>query len=200
MLATLEQLKVSLGISDAAQDALLNNCLTQANALIAGYIGADLSDTTTDRPFEEFVPEGATFVHFPVWPIILITSFKVNGVDVVEGTDYTLNKRSASVFFDYLPGNASSAGNKIEATFKAGLTPVPADLETVCLNIAAAVYNNGGQLAQQAGSNELKSLTMFDAMSMSFDTGSSETNTPQSLIKAWAFLLAKYRLNMPVMK
>lgn len=200
MLATLEQLKASLGITDAAQDALLTNCLTQANGLIAGYIGADLSDVATDRPFDAFVPEGATFVHLPVWPVISITTFKVNGVDVVEDTDYTLNKRQAAVFFDSMPGNASRQGNKIETTFKAGYATVPSDLETVCLNIAASAYNNGGQLVQQSSANELKSLTMFDAMSMSFDTASSHTNTPDALVKAWAFILDKYRLNTPVMK
>lgn len=205
MLATLEQLKAALGIEDNTKDALLTSCLVQANGLIAGYIGADLSDVATDRPFDALVPEGATFVHFPVWPLISITTFKVNDVDVVEGTDYTLNKRQAAAFFDSLPGNSTSAGNKIEATFKAGLAVVPDDLNTICLNLASTAYNNGGQLVQQSsGSNELKSLTMFDAMSMSFDTGSSVVSTPEGLVKTWSFILDKYRVEggfkQPVVK
>lgn len=198
MLATITQLKAMLGIVDAAQDTLLTSSLSQANGLLAAYIGADLSDVG-DRVYDGMIPEGATYVNLPVWPLISISEFTVNGVAVAPA-DYTMSKRTASIFFDSLPGNAGRAGNVVAATYKAGFADVPVDLNTVCLNIAATIYNNGGQLAVQTSSNELKSLTMFDAMSMSFDTGSSSVNTPEGLIKTWGFMLTKYRLATPVMK
>jgi hypothetical protein len=43
---------------------------------------------------------------------------------------------------------------------------------------------------------------MFDAMSMSFDTGSAVTSSisgPQALPAQWAFVLDKYRVNTYVM-
>jgi hypothetical protein len=64
------------------------------------------------------------------------------------------------------------------------------------MNIALAIYENGGRVASQTTSGALKSMTMFDAMSMSFDTGSTESASgPEALVSQWAFVLDKYRVD-----
>jgi hypothetical protein len=196
MLATLAELKAALGISGTDQDALLTSSLAQANGLIAGYIGADLSDTA-DRTETLYVPNGATFVNLPVWPVISLTSVTANGEAF---TDHSLVKRSGGLFFDYLPGNPTRLGNEVEVVYSAGFATVPEDLKTVCLNIASTIYNRGGAVSTATGENELKSLTMFDAMSMSFDSSKSASDTPEGLIGTWAFILDQYRLKTPVLK
>jgi hypothetical protein len=198
MLATLAQLKAALGISGTDQDALLTSALEQANGLIAGYIGADLSDTT-ERLETVFVPDGATYAHLNVWPVIEVNTLTANGSPV---TEYSASLRSGALFFDYLPGTAGRMGNEVLVAYRAGFAIVPADLQTVALNIASSIYNNGGVLggAVATGESALKSLTMFDAMSMSFDTTPASATTPDALLKTWSFLLDKYRLNTPVMK
>lgn len=72
------------------------------------------------------------------------------------------------------------------------------DLAEALVSICIGVYNRNGTLAMPAAADTaLKSLTMFDAMSMSFDqAGSIEALSPQKLVEQWAFVLNKYRLSL----
>lgn len=208
MLATLDELKDALGIAldDTTQDTLVTVSLTSANALIAGYIGGDLSDVTTDRVTTRTLASNAPYMKLPLYPVISITGVTSNG-DAVASTEYQLDPELGIV--DFLNGGLGTAdgriGNRVTVTFKAGITPIPTELNTVCLNIGAAIFNNGGTFNNSMNGNkgELKSLTMFDAMSMSFETGAGSSvdsaGTPAGMLKAWAFILDKYRCNSPVM-
>jgi hypothetical protein len=201
MLATLDQIKAALGITDNTKDALLTSCLQQANTMIASYIGADLSDTA-ERTHTGTIPCGATYLHLPVWPVLEVNSALVNCTPVPP-TDFFVDRRSGSLFFENEQGGTGRRGVPVEIAYTAGFASdaIPADLNMVCLNIASAIYNVGGTLAgSTGGTGELKSLTMFDAMSMSFDTGSSTASTPETYVTSWTFMLNKYKLDVPVMK
>jgi hypothetical protein len=206
MLATLAELSAALGLTDNSQDALATSSLTQANGLIAGYIGADLSDATTDRHYTVTLREDASYLNLPVFPLISVSSITNNGVALALTTDYLLDLRLGSV--DFVNGLCSSGrtGNRVVVVYRAGFAAVPADLNAVCLNIAAAIFNNGGSFAtaMNGGRGELKSMTMFDAMSMSFETGVGESadsaGTPEGMIRMWMFVLKPYRCIQPVLR
>jgi hypothetical protein len=218
MLATLDELKDALGIdpteSDPARDRLLNSSLTQANALIAGYLGVDLSDTDTEHTYTTTMDNGAGYIKLPKFPILAAT-ISSNSVPML-GTDYALRSREGIIEFVngmYAPYCAGDRrfGQRVTVVYRAGYEDdMPPELKMVCLNIASAIYNMGGSFgggAATSGAGALKTLTMFDAMSMSFDTGSNSSaavgaddpSTPSGMLKTWAFILNKHRVNSPVM-
>ena len=203
MLCDLTSLKAALGITVNTSDAQLNAALTTSNALIAAYIRADLSDVS-DRTFTKTIEYGTQFLQLPVWPAISVTSISADGT-ALANTDYTLRKETAEVDFINVPSSGDRFGQRFTVVYKAGYATVPEDLKAACQNIAAAVYNNGGSFAgsMNGGRGELKSLTMFDAMSMSFETaagaGADSAGTPAGMLAAWSFVLDKYRCSIPVM-
>lgn len=211
MLATLAQLKDSLGIAqlDVTKDTLLNSSLFQANALIAGYIGVDLSDTVTQRSFTSVIDSTRNHLQLPVFPIIEVVSLSADGVTVsVDNNGWRLEPELGIIEgADGAWYHGDRWGTRMVAVYRSGYSPVPVDLQAVCINIAGSIYNNGGSLASSVagvgGTGELKSLTMFDAMSMSFDVGSAgtsaESSGPQALLDAWGFVLNTYRCKLPVL-
>lgn len=203
MIATLEQLKAALGIppEDVSQDAALTSALVQANGMIQAYIGYDVSDTALVREYtygETNNPQNygswRNFVHLPEFPVIEVQEVLNSLNQPVAPSNYHLVKSHGRVEFL----NGVSGNELLTFHYRAGYDPVPNDLVPVALNIAASIHNGGGTV--EAGGSPLKSLTMFDAMSMSFDN-SAMLNGPQSLLTAWAFVLDKYVIaSRPVLK
>ncbi len=202
MLCTLSELKTALAISGNDNDAQLTSCITSANALIASYIGADLSDVSTDRVHTTTAETNADFIQLNVWPVISVGSVTVDG-EALDPTKFRLlPERGELDFLDGLQKKSAYGdrfGVRVTAVFKAGYAVVPPELNAACLNIAAALYNNGGTFSTSGGKGELKSMTMFDAMSMSFETGGASAVTPASLLDAWKPILNVYRCYTPVL-
>ena len=208
MLASLEELKTALGIAlnDTSKDATLNQSLANANALIAGYIGADLSDIDKEHVYTVVLEGGAKYVKLPLFPVFNVVSVTAEGTPVDSGDYFSQDRVGIIDVPSGLPSSTSRYGCRVSVVYTAGFEEVPQDLNMVCLNMAAGIYNMGGTFASAAsgGTGELKSLTMFDAMSMSFDVGGSSqgeaAGSPAALIKAWQFVLDKYRCNSPVLR
>jgi hypothetical protein len=183
MLASIEDLKDSLGIaqSDVTHDAVLNTSLRNANSIMASYIGFDASDVDAEYPYTVYVADNCCYINLPVWPVVAIVSITSDG-NILATTDWLLEERLGTVHFpNGLPfGGAQRIGHRVSVVYKAGFADIPDDLNMVCLNIAAALYTLGGNFSSSTngGTGELKTLTMFDAMSMSFDTGSSTSGVP----------------------
>jgi hypothetical protein len=209
MLADVSDLKANLGIApeDGTKDQLLDQSLTLANSIIAAYIGFDVSDVDTEQSYTEIVDENADYVRLPLFPLIDVLSVTADG-DLVDPTAYYVDPKLGHVnFLRGIPRGSAPArwGHRMGVRYLAGLEEIPEDLSLACLNIAAGIYNLGGTFASVAqGTGELKSLTMFDAMSMSFDTtqqtGTDAAGTPQAMLKAWSFVLDKYRCKTPTMR
>ena len=200
MLASLTDLKAALGITDNTQDATLTRSLMLANGLIAGYIGVDLSDTTTPRTFTSVVDSGS--IKLPLFPVVSVDSLTANGVAVPEeaNSGWWLDKRLGMIsdYPHYAHGNGRY-GSRVTVVYRSGYNPVPDDLKTACIGVATSIYENGGTIPSgaTAGSGELKSLTMFDAMSMSFDTGTTgaKATGAEGMLEAWLFILKEYKIN-----
>src|SRR5215207_2219451 len=71
-LDTLANVKVRLGITTAADDALLSALMDAADQYVAGYCGRDFAGGT----FTEYHPGGEPFVFLRNYPVQSITSVK----------------------------------------------------------------------------------------------------------------------------
>lgn len=202
MLVTIESMKQALGLPttvDPTIDPIMTRSSVLAQNLVSAYVG--FSVEASDEP-ESFSGDNACdirVIRLPKFPAQL-TSFKIEGTDVpadqykFDGrvgviTFYVPRSRLKYYLIQYIPG------------FDGEIFPVPEDLLDAIRNIALGLYSRGGNLQQTGASGALKSLTMFDAMSMSFDVGgaSVEASTPEGMVKQWAFVLDQYAVNKYVM-
>ena len=165
---------------------------------------ADLSDIDKEHVYTAVVEGGTRYVKLPVFPLFNVVSLSAEG-EPVSPADYIPQERIGIIDVPGgLPASTNRYGCRVSVVYTAGFEEIPQDLNMVCLNMAAGIYNMGGTFASAAsgGTGELKSLTMFDAMSMSFDVGGTSqgeaAGSPAALIKAWQFVLDKYRCNSPV--
>jgi hypothetical protein len=127
-----------------------------------------------------------------------LSQVKVDDV-VLPSTEYTFDALRGSFEFT----SQRYLVSKLEIKYLPGFTAeeTPADLAVAIGNIAIAIYENGGKIAAASSSGALKSMTMFDAMSMSFDTGatSSGASGPEGMVSQWGFVLDKYKVDKYVM-
>jgi hypothetical protein len=209
MIVTLTELKTALGISGTTDDALLTRSLTTANALIAGYIGFDLSDTARERTYTTIMDNSRGHIRLPLYPVIEVESLTADGVAVAADAGWFLLPDLGLVqdFPAERYGTSGRYGVRATAIYRAGFVDadMPDAIKQACIDIANAIYVNGGTVPSggaAGGTGELKSLTMFDAMSMSFDTGAATGSTvvgAEALLESWKFVLDQYRVNQPTM-
>lgn len=203
---TLTELKDHLDITGNDQDALLNRCIAGATMLINGFLGADLSDPTVDRPFTTVIDSSRNSLRLPAFPIISVESVVLNGEAVPESQGWWVDQTHG--FIEDLPvnghrGYGGRSGTRASIIYRAGWQVLPSQIRDVALSLAAALYRNGGEFpgGGAGGTGELKSMTMFDAMSMTFDVGSgaADSGTPEGMVSAWAFALKPFQVSGPGM-
>lgn len=203
MLVSIETLKEYLGLPDTEDpvvDPILERSSTLAQSLVESYVGFGLEiegAATKTQTFHQLT--GARVVRLEHYPVV-IRSVEIDGVavpadqysaDLALGTiKFTQQRQSILLLeIDYVSG--FSAEN------------VPADLTNAIANIALTLYENGGKFNVQSSAGSLKSMTMFDAMSMSFETSASgdgpAMGSPEALVRQWAFVLDHYKVDKYVM-
>jgi hypothetical protein len=197
MLVSIDKMKEILGLPSAADpaiDPVLERSSLTAQTLVESYIGVGIElDMSVLKTETKYQLSGVRTVSLRAFPATL-SSVKVD--DAVPGTsEYTFNSALGALEFR----QQRSYIDKLEIKYGTGWDPesVPPDLIEATTNIALSIYENGGRVASQSTSGALKSMTMFDAMSMSFDTGSSESSAsgPEALVAQWAFVLDKYKVD-----
>lgn len=201
MLVPIETLKEYLGLPttpDPAIDPVLERSILIAQTLTESYIGFPIEqDFSLQQTATYFQMQGVRLVRlreFPTAPV----SVKVDDV-VVPVSEYTFDSRMGVLEF-----TAQRNVAKLEIVHVPGFTPenVPKDIETALVNMSIGIYENGGKInATQSSAGALKSMTMFDAMSMSFDTGATaaDSGSPEGIVTQWAFVLDKYKVDRYVM-
>lgn len=193
-----------LELSDSAGpevERIINQAILNAQAAVEGYIQGPLMPTAMTKAFDlKDNPRELRF-YLDHCPIVSVDAVKIDNVAVTTG--FRVSERLAKVTFDSLP-----SGDELVIEYTAGVatgtpTPVlPDDIEGALLNITLALYSLGGSFASvSTGTGSLKSLTMFDAMSMSFDTGDSggSSTSVAGMLSQWSFVLDRYKMQSPVM-
>ena len=203
MLVDIDVLKEYLGLpltEDSVIDPILERSSILSQTLVESYVGYPLEQMPENKKtYTQHYLRGVQEVRLPHFPA-KVTSVKVDTVELAADM-YRADSRLGTVSF---PSQQVSI-ERLDVQYLPGFTPetVPADLQMALANIALTVYENGGKLPTQSGTTgALKSLTMFDAMSMSFDTdgaASGSAGTPEGLVKQWAFVLDKYTADKFVM-
>lgn len=204
MLVSVETLKEYLGLpeaEDAVIDPILERSSMTAQSLAESYVGFGMEYDPGAPALVElrFQMYGVKVVRLPRYPAVLSTA-KIDGVEL-NPSEYTFNENLGLLEFF----QRRTFVNMLEVKYRTGFDPekVPSDIQTAIVNMAIGVYENGGKITTQASGagGALKSMTMFDAMSMSFDTaaGASGAGTPEGIVMQWAFVLDKYRVDKFVM-
>ena len=203
MLVPIDSMKLALGLATTADpvvDPIMTRSSILAQTLVSAYVGYPVETPEDPVSFSGDNICDVRAILLPVYPAQLV-SFVIENV-AVPSDQYRFDMRTGSVTFyvpklrvkhfviQYLPG------------FDGELLPVPEDLLAAIQNIALGLYARGGNLQQTGASGALKSLTMFDAMSMSFDVGATtaDSSTPEGMVKQWAFVLDQYKVDKYVMR
>jgi hypothetical protein len=200
MLVTVDRMKELLGLPDSEDpvaDPVLERSSLSAQSLVDSYVGfsVELNDAVPENADIRYELYGVRVIRLRSFPATLV-SVKIDDV-VVSADQYKFNSALGMLEFREQRGSI----RQLEILYRPGYTPenAPQEIVDVISNIAIAIYENGGRVQMQAGSGQLKSMTMFDAMSMSFDTGSVQSGTPESLVSQWGFVLNRHRVDKFVM-
>lgn len=203
MIITVDMMKEALGMAttpDPVNDPVMERSAAIAQALVEAYIGTTI-EQNYDRPqwVRKFHEIGIQTVRLRHWPATLISA-TLDGT-AVPADQYDFHGALGALEFK----QQRAYVGKLEIKYVEGYVDdeIPKDIIDATLHLSLSVYENGGKLSAAASSSAgaLKSLTMFDAMSMSFDTGATASTTtgPEALPAQWAFVLDKYRVNTYVM-
>lgn len=201
MLVPIDTLKEYLGLpltADPDIDPVLERSSLTAQALAESYIGAPIEqDPASPKQSLHYQLSGVRVVRLREFPTAL-TSVSADDVPLTSD-QYSFDSRMGVLKF-----LSQRSIAKLEIVHVPGFTPenMPKDIETAITNMALGIYENGGKInSTQSSAGALKSMTMFDAMSMSFDTGatSADAGSPEGLVSQWAFVLDKYKVDKYVM-
>lgn len=201
MILSIDTLKEMLGLpttADPSIDPVLERSANLAQMMVEAYVQTTLEqDPSAPKTYTRYQVSPSRVVRLSEFPAKLLSA-KVDDLELPTD-QYTFDQQTGVLQF---VGQRYSVG-KVEIRYLPGFTPenMPADLIGALSNIALAIYDNGGRIAAASSSGALKSMTMFDAMSMSFETGgaTSAASGPEAMVSQWAFVLDKYRPSKYVM-
>lgn len=176
-----------------AQVSLVERSGKTALALIQSYLRYPIERHEFTLHENHLRTAGAILVNR--MPLISVDRVVVDGVSWPR-SEYTVDEATAVIKLRCCMRFTSFTVDG-EAGY-ATVNDMPPDMAEALASITVGIYNRSGNLAMPAAADTaLKSLTMFDAMSMSFDqAGSIEALSPQKLIEQWAFVLNQYRLSL----
>jgi len=168
--------KLRLGITDAAQDEAIEQCLATGLALAERYC---------DRRFA-FKRET---VNFPGshWPVLMVRRYplaRVYSMTVQGGTDYAVDLSQLLVHHEFGMvrgrGAGCSAGASIALDYEGGYKVLPPDLEFALWAIFDALWASTPGWGLPAGSSSDGSGAVrsfaIDGMSISYDTSDEHSS------------------------
>ena len=173
-LAALDDLKAMLSIQQSDDDALLTRLLAAASAYFERQVGRSLAANdytiTMDGTGWQLVP--------PQYPVISVKSININGNDVTESTDYTMDGwyiqdgvirlRGSTAFYvnpQFTPyGFRPWDGNgNVLLEYRAGYETIPDDVQQAVLEMAALMYRERDRVGQQSHNNAAGSTVFYYA-------------------------------------
>jgi len=205
---TIDEVCTGLGLDsdtlDEETSAKLDMSITMAQRLVESYIKGPIEETP-----QEYDQLDVDYVHryyLPHHPVVSVEVFEKDGAPF---TDYRLDKKAGALVFGVANWPRGYGGaclpwaSSLHVEYTSGWETCPDDLHEALLNISIAIYTQGGNLSGSgvAPTGALKSMTMFDAMSMSFEvpTGAVTQGDPAGLLAQWSFVLDQYKMEGPVL-
>lgn len=148
MLATLEELKLYLWITDSDSDDVLNQLLAQSQAFIQSYTGRDL--IATDYTKELYSWKAEREFQLKQFPIITVAEkelalFQYNNwtlwTPVWVDFDVDSYRADKEAWIVLLWFNLLRGFQNIQVTYKAWFETIPADLNLAAIRLSAYYYN-----------------------------------------------------------
>lgn len=148
-LTTLDVIRDELGVTDNSKNAKLQRWLTSASAAIAQYCNRVFPvETIQDEFWAQRDPAPVLIVgNIPVlqlsrWPVISVTSVVENGVTLVEGTDFRVDKTNGQLIrldLNVMPRRWPAW--PIAVIYQAGFATIPSDVEEAVIRMVKTRYN-----------------------------------------------------------
>lgn len=133
-LTTLADVKAWMGITVTDQDAVLTRLISAASNYIQSWLNRDLlaADYT-----ERFNGTGTASLMLPNYPVLSVTSVKINGLTIPAGSD-----SADGYFFDsdglYLRGYRFERGvSNVLVSYRGGFETIPAELAQATIELVS---------------------------------------------------------------
>lgn len=208
---SVDEVREAMGLeagTDPTLDPVILRSIELAQAMVEAFIGGPLE--VTDQVMDYYDPEYRHWLYLPHRPVTEVSIVMKDDDTMEEATEYRLSERDGALVFDkqLYPTHVGLDMRipwcrQLHVEYKSGWVTLPKELRQALMNITVGIYNLGGDFSSSSGSTgALKGLTMFDAMSMTFDTdseGATTGGTPESVVGQWAFVLKRYVMNDPTL-
>lgn len=205
---TVEELKAKLGLPpgpDPTLDARLQSMIDETQALVEGYLGLAIEPTALTLERAKGISGSPAFM-LPVYPVISLDKVTIRDEEQ-DLADFWLDHGDGMVYPTDGCGCQHSgcfccAPGPLVVDYTAGFEPVPTDLQLALLNLSADFYQgNAGSAGQSFGGDKVKQVTIFGAMSIGFDGGSTASAASSSsglevppFLQGWSWILDKYQV------
>jgi len=139
-LATLEEAKNYLRITDFSEDEFIKALVLSASAAILSFTQLKIGSTSVT---EEYLIKDCTSFGLRYFPLIDISSLSLETVgtgttssdSLTEDEDYMIDRNIGLITF------FSPATGLLKCSYTYGLTEIPAPLKLACLKLVSALYN-----------------------------------------------------------
>jgi hypothetical protein len=139
MLTTVDVVKAELGITDAAQDALLTTLIEQASGAITRFCNRPFSVQSATQTFRILPNECVTTLFLDRLPVTAITSVTADTLPV-DAAGYDLDPETGAVM--RLAGNCVTRwrASKVVIAYAAGVADVPPEVARCCIDLVKAAF------------------------------------------------------------
>lgn len=138
MLATLDDLKNHLGITDSSEDAVLGSYLGSADSQAKRIIGRDVEKKTYEEELDGHGESVIQVRNFPIISIEFVKFFDGNQWVTVDSSEYSVKKTSGLIRFRSL--HVPRGFGNVSVKYEGGYDPVPEEISGAVVKIAAASY------------------------------------------------------------
>lgn len=185
-LVTLADTKTFLGISDSSKDAVLEMLINIATDYIQTQTGVFFKSATYS--LEEYDGTGTDQIQLRHFPVTAFTKLEVNNAtdnteawSEISTTDYWVDTDTGIItkttqFRDFDEGNEDDESlsqtlffkgkNRYRATYTAGFTNIPYDIQFACMSIAGQMLSSQSGQAIKSESLGDHSITYQDVLSV----------------------------------
>lgn len=145
-LTTLAKVKDELGITVSTYDTILGRYITSASAAAAQFcnrvfVAETVKDTLYADKYMALFRSNVDALQLARWPLVSITSVVVDGITLVENTDFVKDiVRGQLTRIDSSADRTAWCGRLIVVNYQGGYSTIPTDLEDAIIRMVTKRY------------------------------------------------------------
>lgn len=178
-LITKAEYKAYVGINGTEQDATIDSLIPKVSELVKSYCRRTFVDYITDIKTEYF-NGGIQRIYLQEYPVIMVLSveqsidYGQNYTDLVEFTDYALDKESDSIVTLSTTGEFTYYINGYKVNYYGGYETLPEDLKLAIFDLITYYMKND---------SVVKNLRVPTTQVMQLEYGPNATNFPSHIAR-----------------